>query len=134
MKVEPYQKTLKLSNFVTTAFTLYQPCPNYKKLKIQDYIWAISFNMFDKIPMWTGWNVINSTNVLQKQIVCYIKPIQLPHTRTDVVKETIKRSIDIGNIVKQRLQKEYNLKNPQPMITFLLCLDLSFFFIARKIY
>ena len=82
--------------------------------------------------MWTGWNVINSTNVLQKQIVCYIKPIQLPHTRTDVVKETIKRSIDIANIVKQRLQKEYNLKNPQPVITFLLCLDLSFFSSLRK--
>ena len=48
--------------------------------------------------MWTGWNVINSTNLSQKQTVCYMKPIQLPLTRTIVVKETIKRSI---NTVKQ---------------------------------
>ena len=31
-----------------------------------------------------------------------MKPIQLPPTRTDVVKETMKRSIDIANTVKQR--------------------------------
>ena len=52
--------------------------------------------------MWTGWNVINLTNLPQKQIICYMKPIQLPPTRTDVVKETMKRSIDIANTVKQR--------------------------------
>ena len=84
--LEPYHKKLKLSNFVTSVFTLYQPCSNYKKLEIQDYIWVILFNMFDKIPMWTGWNVINSTNLSQKQTVCYMKPIQLPLTRTIVVK------------------------------------------------
>ena len=39
---ETYHKKPKLSNFVTTEFTLYQPCPNYKNLKIQDYILAIS--------------------------------------------------------------------------------------------
>ena len=49
--LEPYHKKPKLSNFVTTEFALYQPCPNYKKLKIQDYTWAISFNIFNKIPM-----------------------------------------------------------------------------------
>ena len=55
--------------------------------------------MSDKIPMSTGWNVINSTNVPQKHIFCYMKPKQ-PPTRTDVVKETMKRSIDIANTVK----------------------------------
>ena len=58
--------------------------------------------MFVKIPMWTGWNVINPSNVPQKQIVWYMKPIQLPPTRTNVVKETMKRSIDIANTLKQR--------------------------------
>ena len=62
---------------------------------------AISFNMFDKIPMWTGWNVVNSTNLPQKQFVCYIMPVQLPPTRTGFVKETMKRSIDIANKIKQ---------------------------------
>ena len=64
--LEPYYKKPKLSNFVTTEFTRCQPCPNYKKLKMQDYIWAILFNMFDKIPMWTGWNVINFQPIFRK--------------------------------------------------------------------
>ena len=89
----------------------------------------------------TGWN---STNLPQKQIVCYIKPIQLPPTRTDVVKETMKRSTDIANTVKQRqafvtydlvrLQKEYDSENPQSVVTFSLCLDLfilNFLFFHR---
>ena len=81
-----------------------------QKLKMQDYIWEVSFNMFNKISMWTGWNVINSTNLAQKQIVCYMKPIQLSPTRTDVVKETMKCSIDIANTVKQRQAfVKYNL-------------------------
>ena len=36
--LEPCHKKTKLSNFVTTEFTLYQSFPNYKKLKMQDYI------------------------------------------------------------------------------------------------
>ena len=68
--------------------------------------------MFDKIPMRTGCNVINSTNVPQKQIVCYMNPVQLPPTRIYVMKETMKRSIDIANT----LNKDKHLSN-----TFLNC-------------
>ena len=90
-QLEPYHKKTKLSNFVTT-----------EQSKIHNYMLTISFNMFDKIPTWTGWNVIDSTNLLQKQIVCYIKQMQLPPTRTGVVKETMKRSIGIAHEIKQR--------------------------------
>ena len=39
-----------------------------------------------------------------------MKLIQLPPTRTDAVKETIKRSVDIANTVKQRQRfVTYNL-------------------------
>ena len=40
--------------------------------------------------------------MFHKSKFCYIKPIQLLPARTDVVKETMKRSIDIANTVKQR--------------------------------
>ena len=61
--------------------------------------------------------MINSTNLPQKQIVCYMKPIQLPPTRTNVVKETMKCSI--VNTVKQR----------QAFVTY----DLAIAKIAKRI-
>ena len=48
-----------------------------------------------------------------------MKPIQLPPTRTDVVKETMKRSIDIANTIKQR----------QAFVTY----DLAIAKIAKRI-
>ena len=107
--------------------------------------------MFDKIPMRTGWNVISSTRLPEKQIVCYMKPIQLPPTKLMLWKKPWSVQLILQKQYNQdkylshtilqllRLQKEYNLENPQSMITFSLCLDLFilnflFFFIAWKIY
>ena len=92
--------------------------------------------------------MINSTNLPQKQIVCYMKPIQLPPTRTNVVKETMKCSI--VNTVKQRqafvtydlaiakiakrIQSEESPVYDNLFITFeSFHIKLSFFFIAWKI-
>ena len=147
--LEPYHKKPKkpkLSNFITTELTLCQPCANYKKLIMQDYIWTISYNMFDKIPMRKGWNVINLTNLPQKQIVCYMKPIQLQPIKTLLCKKlwSIQLILQIQynqgkhlshTILQQlRLRKEYNLENPQSMINLPLCLDLfilNFLFFRR---
>ena len=46
----------------------------------------------DDIPNWSGWNSKHDKDVNPKQVVGYLKPIQLPPTRTDVVKETMNRS------------------------------------------
>ena len=43
------------------------------------------------VPMWVGWN-----SHLQQR-VCYMKHIQLPPTRLDVVRETLKRSQDVSD-------------------------------------
>ena len=69
--------------------------------------------------------MINSTNLPQKPIACCVKPIQLPPSRTDLAKETMKRSTDIANTVKQRQAKRIQSEESQSMITFSLCLDLS---------
>ena len=77
-----------------------------------------------------------------------MKPIQLLPTRTDVVKETMKRSFDFANTVKQR-QKfvTYDLaiakiakriqSEESPVYDNLIFetfhIELSFFFIAWKI-
>ena len=51
-------------------------------------LWVISFNLFNFVPMWTGWNTRRSENNPEKQLICYLKTTQ--HTFTmDVAKETI---------------------------------------------
>ena len=42
--------------------------------------------------MWTGWNTKRCDKDLPQQTVAYMKPITLPPTRTDVVRETLNRS------------------------------------------
>ena len=42
--------------------------------------------------MWTRWNTRRSENNPARQLVCYGKPIQLPPTGKDVIKEPVHRS------------------------------------------
>ena len=86
--------------------------------------------------MQTGCNVISSTRFPEKQIVCYMKPIQLPPTKLMLWKKPWSVQLILQKQYNQdkylshtilqllRLQKEYNLENPQSMIIFSLRLDL----------
>ena len=67
----------------------------------------------DNIPNWSGWNSKHDYDVNPKQVVGYLKPIQLPPTRTDVVKETLNR------VQKLQLNVEMNM-HLSPMISLLL--------------
>ena len=49
-------------------------------------------NRFSKTPMWAGWNTQRHPETTSKHVVCYMQNIKLPATRSDVVKETLKRS------------------------------------------
>ena len=89
--IEPYWKKPKQTNFDFFHYTV-TPNTSYVIAKQLDMIWMMIVNLTDtKIPMWLGWNSLSKT-VPIKQRVCYMKHIQLPPTRTDVVKETMKRS------------------------------------------
>ena len=68
------------------------PPPSLQTAKDLDTVWEIEFNYFNNVPMWTGWNINHNTSAKQKQIVGYMKPITLPPTRTDVVRETMESS------------------------------------------
>ena len=54
-------------------------------------LWMVLFNNSNNIPMWTGWNTQTHREQCPQQIITYMKPIPLPPTRTDVVKETLIR-------------------------------------------
>ena len=99
--------------------TLSEKNNNYAEAKRKDMFWVISFNLFNFVPMWTGWNTRRSENNPAKQLVCYMIPIQLPPTRIDVVKETMHRS----QILAEQCGQNYAL------ITF----DLAIAKIAKRI-
>ena len=50
---------------------------------------TFSFNLFNSVPIWTRWNTRRSENNPAKQLVCYRKPIQLPPTTIDIIKEAV---------------------------------------------
>ena len=67
--------------------------PNtFTKFKKEDLLWITASNNIQSVSMWTGWNTRKHTKTSPQQLVCYMKHIQLPSTRADVVKETLKRS------------------------------------------
>ena len=47
-------------------------------------------------PMWNGWNSERVNENGPKQCVFYMKHIQAPPTRIDVVRETMERSLDVA--------------------------------------
>ena len=56
-----------------------------------DTIWTVLINNFNSIPLWTGWNTESADQNCSQQNVRYMKPILLPSTRTNAVKETLER-------------------------------------------
>ena len=69
--------------------------------------------------MWTGWNTRKHTKTSPQQLFSYMKYIQLPPTRVNVVKETLKHS----RIVAKECGQKYAL------VTY----DLAIAKIAKKI-
>ena len=60
--LEPYWKKPKLSHFSFVEIKLSEKSNNYTEANTKDKLWAISFNLFNFIPMWTGWNTRWSEN------------------------------------------------------------------------
>ena len=89
-EVQPYWKKPKMSQFPYVKTIVFGP-ESLHKYCDYDTLWMIAFNKNDKIPMWTGWNTskVKEENL---QRVGYMKHIQLPPTRADVIRETLVRS------------------------------------------
>ena len=100
-ELQPDRKKPKMSQFEFTNTTISAPdsSSSYKHL---DTLWMVSFNNSNNIPMWTGWNTQTHREQCPQQIIIYMKLIPLPPTRTDVVKETLIRSIKVSEECRSR--------------------------------
>ena len=64
-----------------------------------------SFDNIQCITIWTGWDIRKRTKTSPQQLVCYMNQEQLPPTRADVVKETLKFS----QVAEEEYGQKYNL-------------------------
>ena len=55
----------------------------------------ISSNLLPLVPIWTGWNSIKADSQM-KQSVQYMRNIQLPPTRDDVIRQILKISQEVA--------------------------------------
>ena len=89
--LQPDRKIPKMTVFDFNTCVI--PPPDlYSKYVELDILWVMSFNNCSMISMWTGWNTKRYMENLPHQRIAYMKPITLPPTRTDVVRETLRRS------------------------------------------
>ena len=70
-----------------------------------DTLCVIEIKTLNTIPMRTGWNSLRIEETSPQQTICYMKHIQLPPARTDMVQETLKRSQPVA----KKFAQEYAL-------------------------
>ena len=94
LEIEPYFKKPKITHHSFRSTEFYPPetlCTD------RNLLWALAKSIFpDAVPSWCGWNSLNFVDQQPHQALGYLKPIPLPPTRTDVVKETLKQSQKIA--------------------------------------
>ena len=92
----PYLKKPKMLRFSFTNTNIFPP-DTLSNATDLDNIWEILINSFERIPFWTGWNSkrLEPAQTTQHQKVRYMKPIPLPPTRVDVVKEVLTKSNEV---------------------------------------
>ena len=91
----------------------------FSKFKREDLLWKVTFNNIQSVLIWTGLNTKEHIETSSQQFVCYIKHIQQPSTRADLVKEILKRS----QVVAEEGGQKYTL------VTY----DLAMAKIAKRI-
>ena len=93
--IEPYYKKPKMTSFFFNCIPMFPP-ETFSSSMLIDVLWMMSFNRSEDTPAWTGWNCRRYVETLPKQSVLYMKHIQLPPTRIDVVRETLRRSLAVA--------------------------------------
>ena len=97
----------------------FNPTNSFIRSASFDTLWTFSFNFLQDIPMSTGWNSERYYEKIPTKKIGHMKPITLPPTRTDVVRETM--------IQSQKVSAEYGSK--YTIITY----DLGIAKVAKQI-
>ena len=86
-ELEPYRKKTKMGTFNCNVKQATPPA-HLDQIKFRDLFWMMSLSKLDT-PMWTGWNSQITVDLLSSQKIAYMRNLNLPITRLDVVAETL---------------------------------------------
>ena len=97
-EIAPYHKQLKRARFNLTE-------PNDPKkvtLQVIDFYWLLQAEVDKPLPLFPGYYSQFVQDQLPQQRIWYMDPISAPPTRNDVVRETMKRSMNVAAETQQK--------------------------------
>ena len=101
-EIEPYYKQLKKARFHlepkgSQEDEEEEEEENIIELKLLDFYWLTESQVDKKFPLFPGFCSQFIHDHLPQQRIWYMDPISAPPTRNDVVRETMKRSMNVAN-------------------------------------
>ena len=103
--IEPYYKKPKISHHDFEVTEFFPPSSFTTKGRCYT-LWTLAKSLFkEEVPMWHGWNYLHEVDINPEQNVLYMQHVELPPTRNDVVRETLRRS----QLVSAACHQEYTV-------------------------
>lgn len=104
-EIDPYFKQLKKAKFdipSPEASTADEATEHSVKLRTLDFYWMLQCEVERPMPLFPGFYSQYIEDSLPQQKIWYMDPISAPPTRNDVVRETMKRSMNVVAETKQQ--------------------------------
>ena len=100
--IEPYYKPIKKATFDLSPLSRDHGNGQKPILKIIDFHWLLKSEVARPIPLFPGFYSQFTHDHLPLQKIWYMEPISAPPTRNEVVRETMKRAMNVANEAGQQ--------------------------------
>ena len=100
-EILPYHKQLKKACFDLSSENDKQEQEKPLALRMIDFYWLLQSEVGRPISLFPGFYSKFTTDNLPQQRIWYMDPISTPPTRNDVVRETMKRTMNVTNEIGQ---------------------------------
>ena len=95
-EIVPYYKQIQKARFDLSAPNTYQETENVAKLRVVDFYCLLQSEVDKPLPLFPGFYSQFIHDHLPQQKIWYMDLISAPPTRNDVVRETMKRSLNVA--------------------------------------
>ncbi|KAJ8031889.1 hypothetical protein HOLleu_25241 [Holothuria leucospilota] len=104
-EIAPYYKELKKACFDLSALKENHEPEKVPTLHVIDFYWLLQSAVGKPLPLFPGFFSKFTTDHLPQQRIWYMDPISAPPTRNDVVRETMRRAMNVAI----ETQQEYGI-------------------------
>ena len=96
-EIEPYCKPLKKARFDLSPPRESENHDKVPTVRIIDFYWLLQSEVAKPLPLFPGFCTQFSRDNLPQQRIRYMEPISASPTRNEVVRETMKRAMNVAN-------------------------------------